>query len=98
MPPHVRERAADRRVGDTVARQLAAADLLVLNKVDLAHDLAGPARLSTQSAAPILEARHADVSIDLLFGLPIVTGGSGSDGAADSFAELVLRMAGAGGA
>ena len=84
---HVRERAADRRVGDTVARQLAAADLLVLNKVDLAHDLAGlRGWLSTQSAAPILEARHADVSIDLLFGLDRY-GGSGSDGAADSFAS-----------
>ena len=35
-----RGRAADRRVGDTVTRQLAAADLLVLNKTDLAPDLA----------------------------------------------------------
>jgi G3E family GTPase len=84
---HVLQRAADRRVGDTVTRQLAAADLLVLNKVDLAHDLAAlRGWLSAQSAAPVLEARHADVSLDLLFGLDHY-GGSGGDGAADSFAS-----------
>jgi G3E family GTPase len=66
----VQERAADRRVGDTVLRQIKAADLLVLNKIDLAddptivHDW-----LSTQGAAPILEARQAQVPIDVLFGL-----------------------------
>ena len=66
----VRERAADRRVGDTVARQLAAADLLVLNKTDLAPDLAElRAWLANRSPAPVLEARYADVPIDLLFGL-----------------------------
>jgi G3E family GTPase len=66
----VRERAADRRVGDTVTRQLGAADLLVLNKLDLARDLAIlRGWLSTYSAAPVLEARHADVPLDLLFGL-----------------------------
>lgn len=66
----VRRRAADRRVGDTITRQLAAADLLVLNKTDLAGDLALlRCWLSTQSPAPVLEARHADVPIDLLFGL-----------------------------
>lgn len=66
----VRERAADRRVGDTVMRQIQAADLLLLNKVDLAPDLA-PVRcwLSMQAAAPILEASRADVPLDLLFGL-----------------------------
>ena len=84
---HVRERAADRRVGDTVTRQLAAADLLVLNKVDLAHDLAAlRGWLPTQSAAPVLEARHADVPLDLLFGLDR-HGGSAGDGTADSFAS-----------
>ena len=84
---HVRERAADRRVGDTVTRQLAAADLLVLNKVDLAHDLAAlRGWLPTQSAAPVLEARHADVPLDLLFGLDRY-GGPAGDGPADSFAS-----------
>lgn len=66
----VRARAADRRVGDTVQRQLAAADLLVLNKTDLADDLpALRAWLGTQSVAPVLEARQADLPLDLLFGL-----------------------------
>jgi G3E family GTPase len=84
---HIRERAADRRVGDTVTRQLAAADLLVLNKVDIAHDLAAlRGWLSTQSAAPVLEARHADVPLDLLFGLDRYGGPAGC-GAADSFAS-----------
>jgi len=84
---HVRARAADRRVGETVTRQLSAADLLVLNKVDLAHDLAGLRDwLSTQSAAPVLEARHADVPLDLLFGLDRYGGPAGS-GATDSFAS-----------
>ncbi|MDP2329071.1 MAG: GTP-binding protein [Reyranella sp.] len=67
---HVRERAVDRRLGDTVMRQLQAADLLLLNKVDLAPDLAAVrCWLSMQAAAPILEASHADVPLDLLFGL-----------------------------
>jgi G3E family GTPase len=84
---HVRERAADRRVGDTVTRQLAAADLLVLNKVDLAQDLAAlRGWLPTHSAAPVLEARHADIPLDLLFGLDR-HGGSAVDGPADSFAS-----------
>jgi G3E family GTPase len=66
----VRERAADRRLGDTVMRQIQAADLLLLNKVDLAPDLAAVrCWLSMQSAAPVLEASRADVPLDLLFGL-----------------------------
>ena len=66
----VRGRAADRRLVDTIARQLAAADLLILNKIDLADDLASlRAWLAARSAAPILEARHADVPVELLFGL-----------------------------
>ncbi len=66
----VRERAADKRVGDTVLRQLQAADLIVLNKVDLADDLAVMrCWLSTHSTAPVLEARHCEVPLDLLFGL-----------------------------
>jgi G3E family GTPase len=84
---HVRERAADRRVGDTVMRQLAAADLLVLNKVDLVADLTGLSGwLSTHSMAPVLEARHADVPLELLFGLHR-HGGSAGEGVADSFAS-----------
>jgi G3E family GTPase len=71
-------RAADRRVGDTIIRQLAAADLLVLNKTDLACDLAVlRGWLSTHSVAPLLEARHADVPLDLLFGLDRYGGAAG---------------------
>jgi G3E family GTPase len=66
----VRDRAADRRLTDTVVRQLAAADLLVLNKVDLADDLpASRAFVARHATAPILAARHCDVPLGLLFGL-----------------------------
>ena len=66
----VQERAADRRLADTIVRQLAAADLLVLNKLDLVSDR-GDLRdwLAVRTTAPVLEARHADVPIRLLFGL-----------------------------
>ena len=66
----VQARAGDRRVGDTVLRQIRAADLLVLNKLDLAEDRdAARDWLGAQAAAPILEAERAAVPIDLLFGL-----------------------------
>ena len=86
----VRARTADRRVGDTITRQLAAADLLVLNKIDLADDPAVlRCWLSTHSAAPILEARHADVPLDLLFGLDRhgEVGRPGGESTADGFAS-----------
>ena len=83
----VQGRAADRRVGDTIRRQLKAADLLLLNKIDLATDLPGlRAWLGTQSAAPVLEARQADVPLDLLFGLD-PSGSSTEAPPADSFAS-----------
>lgn len=66
----VRARAEDRRIGDTVMRQIRAADLVVLNKVDIAEDLPETrAWLATHTAAPVLEAGRADVPLDLLFGL-----------------------------
>jgi len=81
----IRERAADRRVGDTVRRQLEAADLIVLNKVDLADDIAVMrCWLSTHSTAPVLEARHCEVPLDLLFGLDR-RGASGRPTPANSF-------------
>ena len=81
----VRERAADKRVGDTVLRQLQAADLIVLNKVDLADDLAVMrCWLSTHSTAPVLEANHCEVPLDLLFGLDR-RGASGKPTPASSF-------------
>ena len=83
----VRERAADRRVGDTIARQLAAADLLLLNKTDLAGDVATLRRwLAAQSPAPVIEAQHAEVPVDLLFGLPRLGGPTPAD-APDDFAS-----------
>jgi len=83
----VRQRAADRRVGDTITRQLAAADLLVLNKLDVVSDLALlRCWLSTHSPAPVLEARHADVPIGLLFGLER-HGASSADIPAEDFAS-----------
>jgi G3E family GTPase len=78
----VRARAVDRRVGDTVLRQIKAADLLVLNKVDIAEEVATTrAWLATQTAAPVLEARRANVPLDLLFGLDRygATGGKTDD-------------------
>ena len=89
----VQQRAKDRRVGDTVTRQLTAADLLLLNKIDLAEDL--PALrtwLSEQSRAPVLEARHADVPLDLLFGLER-TGAASASAAPDAFASWSYEWA-----
>ena len=83
----VRQRAADRRVGDTITRQLAAADLLVLNKIDLADDLPTLwSWLGGQSRAALLEARHADVPVDLLFGLNRIGAPAAAD-APDAFAS-----------
>ena len=83
----VQARAADRRMGDTIQRQLEAADLLVLNKTDLAADLPTlRAWLGTQSAAPVLEARHADVPLDLLFGLDR-HGATSASPSSDAFAS-----------
>ena len=78
----VRERAADRRLTDTIERQIRSADLLILNKVDLATDSEGDSGgvpggdleatrdwLCQQSPAPIFEASHAAVPLGLLFGL-----------------------------
>ncbi len=66
----VRERAADRHVGDTVLRQLAAADIVVLNKCELidAAELAGlHAWLAEQApSAAIVDAEYARVPAALL--------------------------------
>ncbi|MFT3855521.1 MAG: GTP-binding protein [Ilumatobacteraceae bacterium] len=76
----VRARAADRYVGRQVREQLAAADLLVLNKVDLVDD-ATRAEVRDWLAAvgaagvAVVEAEHADVPLDLL--LPGLEAGRG---------------------
>jgi G3E family GTPase len=83
----VQRRAADCRVGDTITRQLAAADLVVLNKVELAEDLAAlRAWLGERLRAPVLEASHANVPVDLLFGLERA-GSSSARAAPDGFAS-----------
>jgi G3E family GTPase len=75
----VRARAENQRVGDTVLRQIRAADLIVLNKVDIADDVpATQAWLSTHTTAPVLEARRARVPLDLLFGLERHGAGGGA--------------------
>ncbi len=81
----VRERAADRRLSDTVLRQLSSADLLVLNKIDLVQDVATlRAWMAGQSSAPVLEAVQANVPVDLLFGLER-HGTAGKGATADAF-------------
>ena len=69
----VRDRAADRYVGDTIRQQLADADLLLLNKVDLVDDDAlGAVREWLDGAAPRarrVEAVEAAVPADVVLGL-----------------------------
>lgn len=69
----VRARAADRYLGDTVTRQLAEADLVVLNKTDLVDAAARPALkdwLATLAPrAGLLECEHGKVGAELLLGL-----------------------------
>ncbi len=65
----IRQRAMDERLSDTVDRQLAAADLLILNKCDLIDDdTRAEVRqwLGEQTPAPIVESRHADLPLALL--------------------------------
>lgn len=70
----VRERAADRYLGDTVTRQLAEADLVVLNKIDLV-DPAGQAatRAWLAGVAPragVIACEGGRVDPRVLLGLP----------------------------
>jgi G3E family GTPase len=78
---NVRERATDRYMGDTITRQLAEADLVVLNKTDLvpAGALAGLREWIGEVAprARMVEAVRAVVPFELLFGLghsPVASG------------------------
>jgi len=70
----VRERAADRYLGDTVTRQLAEADLVLLNKIDLV-DAAGQAATRGWLAgvaprAGVIACEHGSVDPGVLLGLP----------------------------
>jgi G3E family GTPase len=69
----VRERAADRYMGDTITRQLAEADLVILNKTDLV----GPAILESlrgwiRQAAPrasVVESLRSSVPAEVVLGI-----------------------------
>ncbi|WP_298015516.1 CobW family GTP-binding protein [uncultured Castellaniella sp.] len=76
--------ADDPLIADTVGRQMASADLLVLNKLDLLPD-DGVARLRAElarrfGAAPMIEATHGQVALQALMGL---TGAPGDGGGRD---------------
>lgn len=78
----VLDRLADPRIGDVVARQIAQADLLLLNKTDLA----GPKALAVATerlralnpAAPILPCRDADLPLTVLLGTGLAAGRAGA--------------------
>ena len=64
------ERLSDRHVGQVVSSQIASADLLLLNKTDLASELSGTEATLRErnAAAPILHCRGADLALELLLG------------------------------
>ncbi len=67
----IRDRAANRYVGDTVLRQLAQADLIILNKTDLVStDAMAEVRpwLAQHAPAPVYETSYAEVPLEILFG------------------------------
>lgn len=80
----VRNRAADRYMGDTIERQLAQADLVVLNKVDLValREREGLAGWLAErvGAARVIEAARAQVPLEVLLGAGLVYGGAGAPG------------------
>jgi len=66
----VRERAADRYLGDTIQRQLADADLVLATKTDLVDEAARAETLAwLTSRGRTLEVRRGDVPFELLTGL-----------------------------
>lgn len=71
----VRARAADRYIGDTITRQLADADLIVLNKTDLAqlHELTALEPWIREQAprARLVRAQRAQVPLEVLLGAAI---------------------------
>lgn len=64
-------RAADRYIGDTIARQLPDADLVLLNKTDLVANTAPILEFLAQAApqARVLTTRHAAIAADVVLGL-----------------------------
>lgn len=70
----LRQRASDERLSDTVRRQVAAADLIIMNKCDLVDDderCATRLWLGAQrDDIPIIETEHARVPFDVLSAVP----------------------------
>ncbi len=67
----IRDQAAHKYVGDTVQRQLAQADLIVLNKADLASTEALTelrSWLAQHASAPVYETSYGEVPLEILFG------------------------------
>ncbi len=65
------ELAARRYVGDTIAAQLTAADVVLLSKTDLAPDggAAGRAFVAQRSRAPVVEVIDGAVDVDVVLGI-----------------------------
>ena len=79
----VRRKARDKYVGETVARQLQGADVIVLNKVDLVTDETRKAARAWLGEmvpdAHIIESRHGNVPLPLLLGDVSRTGSPSSN-------------------
>ncbi len=93
----IREKAANKYVGDTVIRQLRGADLLVLNKVDLVspEELAA-VRAWLVGLAPdtrIMETTYGQAPLAILFGAQ-ANGRRDSHGHADDQADQAVHDAG----
>ena len=92
--------ARDRYVGDTVMAQLAAADLLIFNKIDLVdRTRKQPVVEWLRTHAPratLIEARHADVPIEITLGSMVSSDsfhGVDESDHSDRFTARVLRCA-----
>ncbi len=88
----IRDAANDEYIGDTITRQLADADLVVMNKVDLVEETTRLESWLTTLAprAKTLRAEHGEAPIDLVLGLgatPVQSVQTGhADGLFDSIA------------
>jgi G3E family GTPase len=68
----LREQCANPGIARLLHSQIAAADILVLNKMDLVGDVAGEIRATVRSLAqdrPVIETSHSDVPASVVFGL-----------------------------
>ncbi|MFT3802409.1 MAG: GTP-binding protein [Burkholderiaceae bacterium] len=68
----IREQCADAGIAPLLRSQIAAADILVLNKMDLAEAVADDVRAAVRQLAdgrPVIETAQSDVPADIVFGL-----------------------------